>query len=1178
MIRRKIPLLISLGLVCIVFLLIKFGRVETRIHPSDLQTHSQREDSPGTEVLGSHPIDSFDEWVQTAPPASGSHNWTEEDLQEGIALARERGAAMRELMRRDPDAALEAALGYKEYAQLPKEIQVWVEEPFSEAASLEVQISCGMAHDHEAHHSHLHHRLVDEARKTWEVFLPEKERVGLTKDGIPLQGIRLDGRAVIRGSVFQVLSGDEAAFVASHWSDSPSDTPHSYATGQPIKGEGLLAVSGGRIFHFQDEAEKQKVEAALREADQLPGRNVGSQWILRTVSADGFPYDRYTEEMQAAAYESTTGAKTALFILVDFPDRPGLPINAATLEQIIDVNVNNALSDYSYEATSMDATVYEGPIRVNSNSGDYLGDTNGDGFQDTPKDDDDLHDEAIANYMTAVGTATNPNSIYDTVAIYFTDIGYSWGGRASVGGQRMWIEDSTSDELILHEFGHNFGLRHANYWVFDATNGASTDPVDPSGQSEEYGDDFDVMGDGSTTEGHFHMGAKQFLGWIENNEWDDLTTAADNGTYRIYRFDDPASNSGLQAIRINKSDTGDHYWLGYRYDYASLPSFKKGAYMVWERASGNTFRNQSWLVDTTPGSINGKDDAPITLGRTYADSASDVYITPVAVGGSTPDEYIDVVVNFGPFPGNSTPSGSISGPDSTEARQLVLFSASVSDSDGDPLAYSWDMGDGIVKESSSTITHSWSIGGSYQVALTVSDMKGGSVTLTKDITVNDSLSTWNSRTSGTDEDLNGIAANDTHVVAVGDNNTILRSSDGTTWTDVSPPGFNNNDFNDIHWTSSEFIAVGQDYDFDPGVDGWEGIIYTSPAGETWTRAYETDTAETELNGVAYDGSSTLVAVGESATIVRKNAANAWTSINTDINATTHILEDVAFGDGNFILVGYDNSAPSDRDDVEVRTSADGLTWTDRSGNTGMDSWKDFMEIEFMEGAFHASGFYAHARRSTDAGQSWSTTQSGDRYQLDGFASIDGVHYAVGRNRDNSDSDVDLVSNDGIAWTVIEPGALPDRYELVSFNRTFISVGDYGSIRQSGIVTASAGYDSYTDTYFPGGGSDADEGSNPDLDWADNLLEYALGGQPDSASDTPDPPTMYFDGSDYAVFEITRDEKLQDVAYSVWWSQDLVEWTQAGLVVIEDSATALTVRTDQTFDQLDKAFFRLQVDR
>jgi len=1163
---RFLPIL---GIFCLViFAFFKLNQPK----PIDLQgeTHSLEElsEAHAAITVEASAIVSFDEWLDNvAILSSKSNDWTQVDWDAGIKMAHQRGEAMRELMRQNPDAALKSALSYQQYAKLPPEIQALVEEPFSDKGTLEVFISCG-----DGHHSEMDYSLQNDEGENWQVFLPKHERIGLSKAGIPLQGIRLDDIAVIRGPVFQILKGEEAKFASEHWPSGQIDPSLSYVSGTLIHGDGLMAVSGGRVFHFQNESELQKLEAALREADQLPGLDVGSQWILREVSSDGFPFQQFSEEMVSAAYNTTTGAKTALFILVSFPDSPSSPVSASTLEQVVDINVNDALDDYSYGNTSMDADVYTGPVQDLSDSGDYLGDTNDDDIQDTPKNQRDLYDEAVSGYMTATGLA-DPSDTYDTVAVYFTNIGYPWAGLASVGGQRMWIQDTLSDRVILHEFGHNYGLKHAEYWIYDDTNAASVNPVDPTGASEEYGDDFDAMGRGSTTEGHFHMGAKQFLGWIGNSDWDHLSSNSDNGTYRIYRFDDGGS-SGLQALRIRKSATNDYYWVGYRNNYESLNTFTKGAYITWERAGGNTFRNQSWLIDTTPGSTNGKNDAPITLGRTYSDSSSDVHITPIAVGGSTPTEYIDVVINFGPFPGNSAPSGSIYGPSTTDARQLVLFSARVTDSDADAMAFAWDMGDGTIKDSSPSITHSWNSGGTYQVNLTVSDMKGGSVSLSKSVTVSDPLSTWYTRTSGTTEELWGIAANDTHVVAVGDENTILRSTDGTAWSDVSPPEYNNNHFYDVVWTGAEFIVVGMDYDF--GIKGWEGVVYTSPTGQTWTRTYETDTANTKLYGVAYGGSSTAVAVGESATIVCKSGTGTWGSVSTNI-LSTHVLRDIAYGGGNFVLIGH-ATTPSYNGDVEVRSSSDGLTWADNSNDTGLNSWQDFREIEYLGGAFHAGGYYGRARRSTDGGQNWSTTQSGDRYGLLGYAGTNGVYYSVGVNNSNNNSDVDLVSNNGITWTETLPGALPNRRELIAHKGTFISVGDSGSIRQSGTIKTSVGYDSFAATYFPGGGSDAEDDSNPDSDWASNLIEYALGGYPDANADAPDQPIMYFDSSHYAVFEITREQIQQDVAYSVWWSQNLTTWTQAGLVVVEDTATTLKVRTEQTFDQQEKAFFRLQVDR
>lgn len=1104
------------------------------------------------------PMASFEEWLEEFLVQPEPNRKITSELPIDLAYARRE--AMKSLMQTAPDRALEQALSYAQYARLPKEIQALVERPFSEPASLEYLMACG------PNHSEISYLLKNQRGATFETFLPEHKRVGLSKTGLPLQGIQLDEFAVVRGSVFQVLEGEDAELVQSEWPAAyATSTPTSYATGEPVKGPGVVAVSGGRVFHFQNKEELSRVEAALRKADGLPGMTVGSQWILRELAGDGgFPLEQFALEMETAAYASTTGPKTAFFILVDFPDRQGLPVSNSQLEQVIDTQVSSALDAYSFGLSSMDATVPATVVRVSSNSTDYLG---------SPKNRDDLYKEALQAYID-LGNP-DPRSSYDTIGVFFADIGFSWAGLASVGGQRMWLNGSTNIEVILHEFGHNYGLHHANYWVFDAGDASSTDPVDPSGANEEYGDDFDVMGNGNLTEGHFHMAAKEFLGWIAPEEWADLSDSSGNGSYRIYRFDDRDSSGGLHGLRVAKSASSDHYWIGYRRDYADLESFAKGAYLIWERADGTPDHNQSWLVDTTPGSINGKEDAVIALGKTYSDTSSDVHITTVARGGSAPSEYIDVVIHLGPFPGNVAPSGTLAGPTTVEARQLVLFSAETSDGDGDTLAYSWDMGDGRIKPNSPTVTHSWTVAGNYALVLTVSDMKGGTVTLNQNVTVTDPLDNWTARTSGTVVNLYAIASNETHVIVGGEGGTLLRSTDGVTWTDVSPDGFKVNiRFYDIAWTGSEFVAVGQDYDF--GVSGWEGVIYTSPGGEIWTRAHETNTAGTQLKGVASDGASTLVAVGGNATVLRKTGAGAWGAVATSVPAT-HVLQDIAYGNGFFIFVGH-ATEPSYSGGAAIFRSSDGSSWTDLSSGFHLDSWKDFRVVEYLDGAFHAGGFYGQASRSTNNGASWSTTLTGEDYTLSGIAEIDGVFYAVGKNESNRDVEIDLVSANGTSWTVTDPSLTVPRNRIAAFNGTFLSVSEEGGIRQSGTVSGSVGFGAFVDTYFPGGGADALAGANADGDWSSNLIEYSLGGLPDDPTSSPARPSLSFDGSDRAVFEISRTAKQKDIAYSVWKSEDLTTWTQVGLTIVEDSATSLRVRSDESFASETRLFFRLRLDQ
>ncbi len=1066
----------------------------------------------------------------------------------GLELAVTRRAAMEILIQNDPDAALDHALGYAEYAALPDEIRALVEQPFSESGLIEVQINC-----FDENGSKIRHIFEDSKGHQYRLSISENQRVELTKRNLPVQGIKLGGMAAVRGQVFQVMESSDAAFVASEWPLGQRNPNLCFSTGEPIQGVGLTAVAGGKVFRFQDMEELSKVESVLRKADELVGTDTGSSWLMKAIEASGldqFPIAQFTAESQEASYASAIGAKTAFFIMIDFSDKPGQPVNPSTLEQVIDINVNDGLNRYSYSQTSMNATVASGTYRVPNVSSSY-------GNYDT------LYTHALAAYMAS---NPDPRLTYDTVGIFFVNIGYTWAGLATVGGQKMWLQNTTNAEVILHEFGHNYGLSHANYWVPTNTN-----PVDPAGATEGYGDVYDVMGDGNVIGGHFNPAAKAFLNWIPSSDLSILASATDNGTYRVYRFDHQSS-TGNRGLRITKSATSDFYWVGYRQDYAQLDSFANGAYLVWE--NGNTTNNQCWLLDTTPGSSGGKADAPVTLGRTYSDTASNVHITPVGVGGVAPNQFLDVQVNFGSFPGNTSPSGTLIAPSAVNAREKILFTVNASDANGDTLAYSWNMGDGVVKKNTASIAHSWIQGGTYNISVTVSDMKGGTTTLTKTVTVTDPLNTWSTRTSGTTNDLNSIACNSTHVVAVG-SQRILRSSDGSSWSNVSPgSGFGNVHLYSVCWTGSEFVACGMDYDF--GIPAWEGVVFKSTDGLTWTRHYETNLAGTELNSITSDGSGIVVAVGNKATVRHRTAAGVWSTVTTTVTST-HTLQDVAYGGGKFVFVGH-ATTPTYNGNVAVYSSTDGLSWTNYSSGSGLDSWKDYRSIYYNGKHFVASGFYSRVCYSLNLGQTWQTNQTGDTHNMEAYASGAGLVYAVGVNLDASDADVDLVSTDGKTWTVINPGVLSDRNGLTFFKNTFISVGVGGTIRQSNVITPLLTYADFAETHFPGGGNNALPSANPDGDRADNLTEFALGSNPTLSSSAPSPAVFSINISGIPVFEVPRASRRGDVAYSVWWSTNLNSWTRSGLTTEIDSDILLKVVADGQDLSGGKGFFRLRIDQ
>jgi probable HAF family extracellular repeat protein len=108
------------------------------------------------------------------------------------------------------------------------------------------------------------------------------------------------------------------------------------------------------------------------------------------------------------------------------------------------------------------------------------------------------------------------------------------------------------------------------------------------------------------------------------------------------------------------------------------------------------------------------------------------------LNGSTPLE-----VSIGP--GNSSPTASTGGPYVGAEGSSISLAFSASDPDGDALNYSWDLGDGTTASGATPPSaHTYADNGSYDISLTVSDGKGGSVTETSTATISNAAptATW----------------------------------------------------------------------------------------------------------------------------------------------------------------------------------------------------------------------------------------------------------------------------------------------------------------------------------------------------------------------------------------------------------------------------------------------------
>lgn len=1023
-------------------------------------------------------LENFESWLSTL-----GDNPTEQEVAEGVKLAKARKPYMQNLIRIDPKEALNNSVTLKEYASLPEAVVQFVEKPFSERVDVAI-----LPNESRRSFGPLESTfLVSEADGESSLFRYGQRARILSKNSLPTQGITLNGESVISDQVLQRITQSEVDFYISSFPVGNTDADYDAYTGEAINGEPVLAIAGGYLFSFSSIQNLNTLNQKLAEAEQVIGPDAGSQLLfsksgaasvnnISEISVGESTLQNTLAVFLASPSTWTTTKKKVFFIRVDFPDKTDPVIDQTVLESRINDDVSELIKDMSRDKTWLEADVSELVVRMPNQSSQYLA------LSSTWANANFLYDDAVTEFnslSTGVDLAD-----YDIIGIYFNDIGFDFGGYASIGGGKQWLQDAYSRSLVTHEFGHNYGLRHANFW--NTTDGSSVG----SGFDEEYGDVFDIMGSDYDGVGHFHTQALETLDWFESDNWENIAVSSNR---RIYRFDHEDS-SGLQSLRIPR-DNDDYYWLGYRKNFSDT---ENGIYTIWQRSSGT----QSWLVDATPGSDSNdwsdRYDGTISIGSTYSDTLTtpNIHITPLAKGGDSPSEWIDVQVNIGSYASNQAPSATISGPNSVHARQFVAFSAVASDPDNDDLAYAWDFGDGEVHDSQPVIHKYWASGGNYTVKLTVSDMKGGvSETSSFDVTVNDTLTDFVSRTSGVSDSLIDIDTDGSLALAI-TNFSVIGSTDGVSWQvfDERRDGSSGLGFNtylrSILHNGSNWVAVGMDYSFDSS--RWEGAVYTSADGINWVERFWDGSP---LMDVAASD-NTLVAVGDDGFAIRSvDGGLNWDPVAMGV---TSGLTSIAYGQSRFIAVSPWGAGT-------VLTSDNGAAWVDDTANAGSGS-RGYWFVDYINDKFFGTSYWSElGYLDNPSSIEFKSAHSGDTPAV---TYGQGVYVAMGSSY--------WVSLDGTSWFQSPITPIEKRNAGIYFKDTFISVGEAGTIYQSGIVqeidTDGDGVADSSDTDIDGDGmsniweesyalnpqNPADQFYDLDEDGLSNLEEFNNNTDPNTA--------------------------------------------------------------------------------
>jgi len=560
-------------------------------------------------------------------------------------------------------------------------------------------------------------RYVTLDRQTYRAYVYGRRVPQMSQKDVPLHGIAIDQAMALHEELLREIAPEEAK---ASWPAEGAAAPRCGVCGgvPEATADTVWADFGGDLLAFCSGAHFGELSATLIKAEDTRA--------LLGAPAPGTVGTTGTNPPPANPINSL-GTKKVLYVRVIFPDDITVPTSESAAADTMQ-RVNDYYVEASYNKTALMSTI--APLVSLPHPKLYYSFA-GPG--------------ALAGDAAAAAVLVGYNrKNYDLFVIRHTTVpGFDWGGLG--GGGTAWLQyDGVG--LVIHELGHNYGLAHANFWdtrrptfppnpnnlPFDPDSVVGHETVIGVGDDLEYGDIFDIMGSGggedprassqtiSAATGHFNPVGKNRLGWLPNAY---ILDARHSQTSRIYAFDVPRLDTNRAYAMTTEKDALRRYWVSVR-SRIDTPWMRNGVELRW--GAWQQCLGYSDLLDTTPDSKPGRDDAPLILGRTFSDREAEVHITPVAKGGAGGDLYYDVVINRGPFPGNSPPVVQLTASTNrTTAGTPVTLTAQSTDPDRDELAYFWDFGDGTFAPNAPTTGKIWTQAGDYVVRCEVSDRKGG---------------------------------------------------------------------------------------------------------------------------------------------------------------------------------------------------------------------------------------------------------------------------------------------------------------------------------------------------------------------------------------------------------------------------------------------------------------------
>ncbi len=673
------------------------GPVHQRSTPQTAAASGSDESHAGAAPGGEKaPLREFQGWLKEWQHASADER--ARLLPQGVQLARERRPGMLRLIRENPALALEMAVRPVVRQDLPAEIVEHLENPVSARGDYKAyfgrpQEGVDLPPDTEL--TLRYFETPEGASYKAHVF---GELLELTsRADVPLRGYAI-GRdmAVAPSPVRQLDRGEfipagtaleQTCPVSGNTTDVTAEEPLVVEDETPVVelgGRLILLCNGSHVRIFDEE----------------------QRMALGGPGASGFFRDTYPGTSSEAI-----GNFRCLYIRITYPDQMRAPNSEGRAWEDMR-NVNRYYLESSFGRLTATTTVT--PLIVMPHTKDWY----------IAKDDEVDGLGLVHSDARAAARALGYDSRQYNCTIVRVNEGPRLSGISWGGGDSVWVSWNGMD-VLNHECGHSLGRNHANFW--NTSDGSAIG----LGSNQEYGNSFDVMGGGGGFGAHYNSKSKRDLGWLSDAYVHRPSTSpAASGVYRLYAYDQPQLEEGKRySFRVAK-DPQRRIYL--EYHPAIGGEWTDSVLMILDGLGSNC----GHLVDTTPGSEDGKRDGGIRVGRTFSDFESDLHFTVLGKNATTPPS-MDVAMMRGPFPGNQAPviSDFTASASSVAVNGSATFTVTATDPDGDALAWHWDFTDRYVTTNTPVITRTFTATDQQTVHVTVSDMKGGTARRSTVITI-----------------------------------------------------------------------------------------------------------------------------------------------------------------------------------------------------------------------------------------------------------------------------------------------------------------------------------------------------------------------------------------------------------------------------------------------------------